>query len=299
MQSNLTSDIKKLKEEIKPRSEWTALNRDVLLRQINPNQTLKPQSVGVGGLVDLFNQMFRQTVMEPAVMMILVLGIFLGSSLTINAAFYALPGDELYPVKLTLEKTHVALMTSEEKKVELKIEFAQKRVAELSKVISQPDSPESKKKKIETVAKEFKNNVASVNSHLANIAKTASAETKNSSDPSNSVSMALTVSEKTGELAKSFDKTASELSADEQIEVKQIVAEAVESAQETSLAAQQIVDDSIQADEAAATGEVKGADNEAVPISESDSQAVEDTTTNTQSAVEGESAKVETVEPIE
>ena len=297
MQNNFIQDLKQLKEEIKPRSEWTALNRDILLRQINPDQQLGQQVVGWSGYAGLLNQMFRQTFMEPAVMMLLVLGVFLGSSLTINAAFYALPGDNLYPVKLTLEKTHVALVTDESKQIELKIEFAQKRVAELGKVISQDDTPEAKKKKIETVAKEFRNNVSSVNSHLANIAKNSNTETKKITDPSSSFSMALTVSTKAGELAKSFDQTASELSEVEKDGVKQVVAEAVESAQEASLAAQQIVDNSVEA-----TGAVQGVDNQ------SDSPTVNETVSDetdegalpsTQPATEGETETEVVTEPVE
>ena len=246
MDKILISEIKKLKQEISPRSEWVALNRDFLLQQINPTRALEAQPVGVGGYVELFNQMFRRQLMQPAVMMLLVLGVFLGSSLTINAAFYSLPGDGLYPVKLALEKTHAALVIDESQQVELKIEFAQKRVDELSKVIAQVDSSDSKKRKIEAVAKEFTDNVSSLNGHLVKIIDSGKAD----GSSANSVRMALTISLKTGELAKTFNQTVKDLTPAEKDDVKDVVDQAIQSAQDTSTAAHNI---------ATGSGEVKGA----------------------------------------
>ena len=317
MEKKLISELRKLTKDISPRSEWVTLNRDVLLQQINSKHKLQAQSVGFGGYVDLFNQILRQRIMEPAVMMLLVLGVFLGSSLTINAAFYSLPGDNLYPVKITLERTHVALVADQEKKVELKIEFAQKRVAEFSKIIAQNDTPAVKKRRIAAVAKEFKNNVVAVNDELAKIA-----DDDLGNGAGGAVSIALTVSKKTEELARSFDKTAEELSEVEKSEVEEIVAEAVESAQETSDAAQQIVDDAAEEDilaeeeaiveDGSEDGEVKGSSNEEINSEEqSDSNTSEqdggeeaseedpDLTVNTQSSAQDEESTEEVIEAIE
>lgn len=242
METKLIKEVKNLKSEIKPRPEWVNLSRDILLQKINPENQYAKSKIGFSGYVQLFNQVFRQSLLEPAVVMLLVLGVFLGSSLTINAAFYSLPGDGLYSVKIALEKTHVALTTNEEAKVELKIEFAEKRVAELGKIISQPETnPEVRKRKIEAAVKEFKNNVVAVSDHLNKIKDSNNAVAPE--DREKTLRMAVSVSSKAGELAKSVDEKVIGLSEIEKTEVKGIIAEVVQSAEETSVSAQELVDE--------------------------------------------------------
>ena len=279
MENNIINEIKKLKKEIYPRSEWVTLSRDILLKQINPQKEFEATGVGLGDYLQLFTQTFRQRLLEPAVIMLLVLGVFLGSSLTINAAFYSLPGDHLYRVKLALEKAHVALIPDEEKKVELKIEFAQKRVEELDKIVAQQNTnSQEKKKKIELVVKEFKNNVVAVNDQLNKIKQ--SENNIPAADKEKTLRIAMSVSSKTKDLAASFDEKAGALSAVDKIEVEGIVAEAVQSAQEISNSAQQLVDDVNQEavkDEEASQGVIEGAAVE--PTEESQGTTVDVETT--------------------
>lgn len=260
MEKNLTSKIKSLKNEITPSQSWVALNKQVLLNQI-ATDTKVASKVGMAEYSAMVLQAFRMRFFQPAAVMLLILGVFLGSSLTINAAFYSLPGENLYPVKLALEKTHVALVSSEEKRVELKIEFAQKRVAELDKVVTSSESTEIKKKKIEAVTKEFKNNVASVNEYLNKVSKAKITP----DEQDQKVAIAISVIAKTGELTKSLDNKISQLSEIEKADIKPIVDDAVESAEETTLSAQKIVDDAnavAQEDQVIEdTGEIKGAAN--------------------------------------
>ena len=265
MENKVIKEIKKLKKDVSPRPEWVTLSRALLLRQINPGQEHQAVGIGFNGYWDLFNQLFRQRLLEPAVIMFLVLGVFLGSSLTINAAFYSLPGDNLYPLKIALEKTHVALISSQEKQVELKIEFAEKRMAEFNKIVQQVNSPAEKKRKIEAVVKEFKNNVVAVNDQLNRI-KQADGSVNNA-EREKTLRIAVTVSSKTEELAKSFDEKVESLSAVEKLEVEGIVAEAVASAQQTNLSAQQLAADVNKsiAETAEESGVVEGAETEALP----------------------------------
>ncbi len=255
MDKEILKELKKLKKDINPRPEWIALSRDVLLKEINPQDQYQQEDVGFSGYLKVFNQIFKQRILEPAVVMLLVLGVFLGSSLSINAAFYSLPGEQLYPVKIALEKTHVALIPDEQKKVELKIEFAQKRLAEFDKIVAEVDvKPEDKKKKIEAVVQEFQKSVVAVNDQLNKI---KDEESVSPISREHTVRMAVTVSSKTEALARSFDKTVEGLSEDEKSEVDEIVAEAVQTTQETNLSAQQLIEDA----EAEAEEDVEVADN--------------------------------------
>ena len=241
MDKHIIKEFKNLKNDIKPRQEWVSSSRDLLLSQI---KTEKQEATTVGAVeyVNVFLGMFRNTLLEPAVMMLLILVTFLGSSLTINAAFYSLPGDNLYNVKLTLEKTHVALVQDDSKKLELKMEFAQKRMAEFDKIVAQSDvTAEERKKQIETVVQEFKNNVASVNTSLAKI--------KDDNGDANQVRMAAGVVAQTEELAKEVTEKIADLPEAEKAEVEEIVAQAVAEVLEVGEAAQDLVDEAASEEE--------------------------------------------------
>jgi len=254
----LIKEIKKLRKEITPSIEWVNFSKSSLLQQINPQNKYHEEQVGVRGYFNLFIQTFRQSFLEPAVVMLLVLGTFLGSSLAINAAFYSLPGEPLYKVKLALEKTHMVL-TPEEQKAELQVEFVQKRVTEFEKIVSTSDiEPQEKKRRIQTVAKEFKNNIAEVNNQLVKINQTIKdgqgESAVSSQDKEKTFQMAVFVSEKTKELVKSFDEKVNNLSQEELEDLGEIVGEVVESVQEINAPTEQTEG------ETGETGEVKGAD---------------------------------------
>jgi len=294
MENNIIKEFKNLKKDISPRPEWVALSRDILLQQINPRKQYKSAHISVGGYSRMFLQIFRQQLLEPAVIMLLILGVFLGSSLTINAAFYSLPGDGLYKVKLALEKTHLALTPNEEKKVELKVEFAQKRAAEFDKIVQQVNvDPEKRKKNIQAVVKEFRNNVVSVNDHLNKINQ-AIRESEDI-DKAQTVRMAVSIGNKTEELAKTIDEKIEELSVVDQLEVEAIVAEAVQSAQETSLSTQQLVEGVNQPTEEGEGKEVESVVEEEGVVQGSDNQPAEEEDTTEDETVEMQITKIEEV----
>lgn len=254
MEKNLFRELKKLKKEVQPRSEWLILSRDFLLREITDAGSASAK-VNVFDYFFASCQLFRERLMQPSVVMISVLATFLVSSLTINAAFYSLPGEPLYRMKLTLEETHVALISGEERKVELKMEFAEKRLAELDKVVAQTNvTPEVKKKNIELAVKEFKNNVSAVSSHLTKISQALNSA-PGSVDKTQTVRIAIAVGQKAQDLAKSIDETASELKEND-LANSEIVAEAVQSVETTSASAQELAEGVAKEE---TQGEVEGA----------------------------------------
>ena len=259
MEKNLFRELKKLKKEVQPRSEWLILSRDFLLREITDAGSASAK-VNVFDYFFASCQLFRERLMQPSVVMISVLATFLVSSLTINAAFYSLPGEPLYRMKLALEETHVALTSGEERKVELKMEFAEKRLAELDKVVAQTNvTPEVKKKNIELAVKEFKNNVSAVSSHLTKISQALNSA-PGSVDKTQTVRIAIAVGQKAQDLAKSIDETASELKENDLAD-SEIVAEAVQSVEETSASAQELAEGATSEE---SEGEVKGTETEAI-----------------------------------
>lgn len=277
MENNLIKEIKKIKQEVSPRPEWARQSRDILLKEITANA--RPAALGIFDYSRFISQLFRQYAFEPAVVMLLIFATFLGSSLTLNAAFYSLPGAPLYRVKIALEKTQLALVPGEKEKIELKIEFAQKRFDELNKIARQADvAPAEKTQQIKEAVAEFKTNVAAVSSHLNKIKETIKQLEENKTvgrDKDQTVIMAISASAKTEELIKSIDQTIEVLSETEKAEVQEIVADVVKSAQATGQSAQELKD------QLPPEGEIKGAATSTDPAAETPAQSAGTTTEST------------------
>ncbi len=248
----IINKIQELKK-ISPRSKWVTLNRDFLLQEIKADAQLEPVGISWRDYNQVFIHFFGQRVFQPAVIMLLMLGVFLGSSLVINAAFYSLPGDPLYRVKIALEKTQLAVTPGEEKKVELKIEFTKNRVKEFDKIVQQADvNPEVKKEKLNAVARELKSNIIAVKQHVE------SKQQLSEADKEKTLRIAVTVSSETNDLAQELDRKVNNLSAIEKSEVGEILTEAVAEMEETNVSAQVLIDQSQKIEE---KGAVKGAEN--------------------------------------
>ena len=74
-----------------------------------------------------------------AIMVLIVLMAFLfgGSAITALAAQSALPGDALYPVKMTIEQTRLSLARSAAVRAQLPLEFAERRLGEVEGLIAE------------------------------------------------------------------------------------------------------------------------------------------------------------------
>jgi hypothetical protein len=74
-----------------------------------------------------------------AIMVLIVFMAFLfgGSAITAMAAQSALPGDALYPVKMTIEQTRLSLARSAAVRAQLQLEFAERRLAEIEGLIAE------------------------------------------------------------------------------------------------------------------------------------------------------------------
>lgn len=272
--------IKKIQElkKIKPSSEWLTLNRDFLLRECKaslgdvPMEKISWQDYG-----QYFVRLFSQRMFEPAIVILLLLGVFLSSSLIVNAAFYSLPGDYLYQVKIALERTQVAITPDEGKKVELKMEFAKKRVEELDKIVAQPDiTPEAKKEKINVAVNEFKKNVVAVKEHIDKVSKPVPNPV--AADQEQNLRMAIAVSSKTNELVKALDEQTNSLSEEEKVGVGEIVADAIFSAQQTNQSAEDLIKEEAINSERENNEESSQEENIEIATSTADTLSTEDKT---------------------
>jgi len=242
MTKNVISKIKELKNTVVPRSDWKAESRAILLRSIYAEQAQAPKVTAMD-YTKAFWQTIKIPAMQPAAVMFMVLGTFVASSLTINAAFYSLPGDSLYQVKIALENTHVSLVSDEERKADLRIEFVQRRVEEINKIVSQPNvTPEEKERKIKTAVAGFRQSAAAVNQELARVAKDIQSDSTDV-NKEQTVRIAITVTDKAEELAKTFEEKVNVVlaeSSEESVkEAQEVVAEVLQSIKST----RQVVED--------------------------------------------------------
>lgn len=136
-EKELIKQIKQLKN-IQPDKKWVVFCREELKREIGASQ----QSWAlVLNLARLFQPFYR-----PAFAVIAGLLVFVvGGSAVVVASKNSLPGDKLYPIKITIEKAEIKLMADETAKAQKQAEIAGRRAQELSAIISQSSNGKAEK----------------------------------------------------------------------------------------------------------------------------------------------------------
>lgn len=220
---------------IQPRPEWVALNRAALLQHIKSQPQPQQSPVSFGDVAALLFGSLRQPLFQPSMVMLMILGVFVGSSLVVNAAFYALPGDTLYPVKIALEKTQVAVTPSHGRRVELHAQFAKNRVDEADKIAyEQASTPTEKKNKIVAVVSEFKKNVAEVQQGLQTLQTGGTNVAISDEEKAMQIRVAIAVKDQAKELVDTLTETSQVLNPDETKELEALIADVVTAAESVS-----------------------------------------------------------------
>jgi hypothetical protein len=151
IQSEIDPQLKELLEllqQIEPRDpEAVSLGKERFLSEakntLNPSQIF--QYSGVNGrlrkehpekekrIMNIFTGRLASLAIKAALILLVVL--FGGAGVTAYAAQASLPGDALYSVKTTLENARIALALDAEAQTDLHLEFAQRRLDEISDLI--------------------------------------------------------------------------------------------------------------------------------------------------------------------
>ena len=145
MEKDLIKKIKGLKQ-IEPSSEWMNSTRHNLMTQIK-----------IDANADVIEVSFFQWIRQPqsfALASCLLLMLLCGPWLAIKASEASLPGDLLYSVKKATEGVQITV-TSEDSKSQLSVEFASRRLEELSKMSENLQGNDE----INKVVSEIKNNL--------------------------------------------------------------------------------------------------------------------------------------------
>ena len=128
---------------------------------------------------------------------ILIVLVFLsgGSAVTALAAQSALPGDALYPVKMTLEQTRLSLSRDAANRAQLQLEFAERRLEEIEALIA-----EGRYQNISAATLEFQ---TYINNALAET------DTISKSDPARAAELVLQISDSLSRFAHALSAMAS------------------------------------------------------------------------------------------
>ena len=133
--------------QIKPRQDWVVLVKTQIL------QDEVQSSISV---TQVFLRMFLQ--LKPAFVSLVVLVVIIGTFVFVQNS---LPGDLLYPVKKVAEQGQAKFLVSEQDIVHYKLEMANKRLEELTKI-----AKVNQVKKLAPAIAEFQANVAEAAENL-------------------------------------------------------------------------------------------------------------------------------------
>lgn len=166
---DLLKQLNNLQAKIKPDQKWLKSNREILSAQIKAQTTAVKANQTVWAVI--FDNQVLKAFVKPAASFAAVLLLILCSWIaTVSATKNSLPGDFLYSLKLTTERVQVNLAMDNEKKTNLELEFAERRLDEVQKV-SETDSDKNKKN-VDVALKKFEENLNNVKSNLAKLEKT-------------------------------------------------------------------------------------------------------------------------------
>jgi len=156
------------------------------------------------------------------VAMLVIMG---GGTLTTWAAMQSLPGSPLYPVKLAVEQARVSASLSEDNQLKLQAELADRRLQELSDVVNSRESSEQKADKAVQV-------VAGIQDQLITVMPKAGVKV----EPQRALATAKIMSEKASQAGKAL-ATAKEALPTNLPDLNAKLAEATQAAEKAGMAA--------------------------------------------------------------
>ncbi len=208
-------------QAVTPRPEWKAATRVQLLAHVRATQD--PAAPVLGWRLSLLWHAVRRTALQPATLLLLLLGLTTGSSLLVNAAYYSVPGDRLYRIKISLESAQLALARDRTQAAELQIAFAQNRLNELTALVARPSESAVQQARVAQTVQRLKGAVAGVQQQARTIPPDGAA----------AFSLALAMDSDASELAANLSRRAKTLPPDVRIGVQEVV----DSAESASLSA--------------------------------------------------------------
>jgi hypothetical protein len=214
-EKELFGQLKSLKK-IEPRQDWKQSGRELLLSQIkSQRQKLEPR-LSVSSIIFIEFKKLTAFTLRPAGVVIVISTLAMGSGIvTVNAAFSSLPGDTLYPVKITAERVQLSLKLDEKDKMTMEMELAGKRIEELKKVKNSNESS-ARDAKIKIPLQRFTEELGSINNRLDNLKKTGNA--------ADVVNLAVIVDDMTESYTSALEATKKEMPSSTKDTIKEALA---------------------------------------------------------------------------
>ena len=237
--------IEQLKELrlIAPREDWVKQNKELLVSQIKAQTPAKQSSVfSYWYLIKLLVPMRLLNFMAKPLGVVTLAGLLIVASgaYSVNASKGSLPGDVLYPVKLTTEKVKVGLTTSQPEKTELRISHAEERVNEIEKIIQVESDLQKRQDKVKVAATNLKEEMATVTNELEKV-KTDVTE---KSETQKTIEVIQKVDVKTQEITVRLEQNKLELNKNASDgEASRTLDEAVTAVKETGVKATEVIVD--------------------------------------------------------
>lgn len=169
--------LRNVQGHVDPDEAWVRATRETMLMQVRnslPTEQMRwPSQIGQAVRSFRLNQFFSW-LKGPVVATLSVFAVLFGSSIaSVSAAGHALPGDFLYSLKLVAEQAQLAMTSTKEDKLKLKIEFTQRRGDELKRVVTEDVS--SKPARVEQTAEILKRDLDTVKQQLDDVRQSSSA----------------------------------------------------------------------------------------------------------------------------
>lgn len=202
----------KLLRKIQPDKNWLVFCRQELVRETLEK---KEQSPVFSPRPTFFTWLLKNKpwlpLFRPAVValsIIIILGF--GGLVTVKAALNSLPGDWLYPIKISLERAQIKLVSDETEKAELEAKMTGRRAQELTEIVNQPSSANSsvKEEKIEQAVQQIKLQLSTAQEQLPKLKEKAITK----ADSEKLKAMAKTVKENTAKLEEAISQAKNNLS---------------------------------------------------------------------------------------
>ncbi len=178
MDRKLIKQIKTLRS-IKPARAWNESTRDILLSQIRaqevsaqPTRVLsRPWVVLSGSISAAFHALAGGLFAHPTALAATVTMFLAGSTSAVFVAEQSIPGEPLYPVKLTKEQVAIALATDPDSRTKIELGLVAVRLNELSEVANRPAEDENRDRQVEQIAQTVADNLSNVTKKLDSIKK--------------------------------------------------------------------------------------------------------------------------------
>ncbi|MFA6428744.1 MAG: DUF5667 domain-containing protein [Candidatus Buchananbacteria bacterium] len=223
-------------------ADWVLRNKEVLMSQICAQSEVNIVTIN-SSTFSLYQKVitqfiFSRQVFQPAIGVLSILLAVFGVSALTKVSADSLPGDWLFPLKMTNEKVQLAFTSDQEKKVQMQLQFISNRAQELT-FVSQQTASDQKSGNIQTAAQNLVNEMQNIGGSLDKVSKTSTS--------ANTVILAKAVDSQTSDVSKTITAAGAQLSPELKQQVEASLKQALSATDNTNVRALTVIVEKHQA----------------------------------------------------